>query len=55
MSRPARRGAIEMPDQDLLVQGQVDEAVRVDLGDRRFVNPLEQILPIRGFQLRDIP
>ena len=38
---------IEMPDQHLLLERQLLEAVRIELHDRRVVHALEQVLAIR--------
>ena len=47
MSRPAIAAWYEVPDQRFLSQRQVAESVGVDLHDRRFVDPLEQVLAVR--------
>ena len=43
---PGDRGLVEMPDERLVLQRQVAEGVGVQLHDRRFVDPLEQVFAI---------
>ena len=52
---PGERGLVQVPDQDLLIERQRVEAVRVDLRDRRFVHPLEQVFAVRPLRSATSP
>ena len=42
----SNRGLVQMPDQDLVVEREVLESIRVQLHDRRIVHSFEQILAL---------